>query len=68
MNIELKNLPLLINEQKKHFELQVNGFIAYIEYGGLGNQLTLLHTIVPEELAGQGIGTVLVEKTLAHIK
>lgn len=68
MKAELENIPLVHNEAKKHFELNVNNYSAYIEYSGLGNQISILHTIVPKELEGQGVGSALVEKTLHYLQ
>lgn len=68
MKPELENISLVHNEAKKHFELHVNNHIAYIEYSGFGNQTSLIHTIVPKELEGQGVGKTLVEKTLTFLK
>lgn len=68
MKPEIENIALHHDETKKHFELNINNQIAYIEYRGFGNQISLLHTIVPEELEGQGVGSVLVKKTLTYLK
>jgi predicted GNAT family acetyltransferase len=42
---------------KSRFELPVGGTIAFAEYRRKGDRITLVHTEVPEELSGQGIGT-----------
>ena len=68
MKPEFENIPLQNNEEQKRFELDVNEYTAFINYGGLGNQIALVHTEVPKELAGLGVGSALVEKTLQYIE
>lgn len=42
---------------------------AYIEYSPLGSTtLDLLHTIVPPEAQGEGVGTRLVEQVLGYAR
>ena len=59
----------LLNENKKRFELHVDGHIAFIEYI-LNNEniMFLTHTEVPKALEGKGIGKNIVEKALNYIK
>ncbi len=62
-------MEFLRNRDKNRFELHTEGHIAYIEYILMDdNTISLPHTIVPKELGGKGIGTILVQKTLEHIK
>jgi predicted GNAT family acetyltransferase len=42
------------------FELQVDGHVAELVYRPEGNSLILVHTEVPEEVGGRGIGGRLV--------
>ncbi len=62
------DIPLNINETKKRFEIAVNGYTAFINYGEFGNQIALVHTEVPEALAGKGVAGALVEKNLNYIE
>ena len=57
------------NEDKKRFELEVDGHIAFIETI-LNNEniMFLTHTEVPPVLGGKGVGTKIVEKALHYIK
>lgn len=58
-----------INENKKRFELEVDGHIAFIDYIlNKENIIFLTHTEVPEALGGKGVGTRLVEHALQYIK
>lgn len=65
----MENNELRVNEDKKRFELDVDGHIAFIEYiKDNENTMFLTHTEVPKALAGKGIGTSIVEKALHYIK
>lgn len=68
MKPELENLPLLKNDAEKHFELEVEGYKAFIQFAKLSDRIALVHTEVPHELEGKGVGTAIVEKTLNYIK
>lgn len=68
MHPELEAIPLIHNVAKKHFELHFSNHTTFIEYNNFGNQVALIHTIIPEILSGKGIGTALVEKTLLYLK
>jgi predicted GNAT family acetyltransferase len=52
------------NEDKHRFELVKGGATAFAEYDLSGDTITFTHTIVPEELEGQGIGSRLVAGAL----
>ena len=62
------NLPIIKNEEKSRFELDVDGHIAFIDYKETSSTVALIHTEAPSELAGSGAGAAIVEKTLQHIK
>jgi len=47
------------NEDRSRFELDVEGIIAFITYRKSSNAITLVHTEVPPELGGRGIGSKL---------
>ena len=46
------------------FELAADGHIAFSEYKRDGGVLTVMHTEVPKELNGKGIGSALVRGLL----
>ena len=46
------------------FELERDGQVAYLEYALAGDVLELIHTEVPKEIAGTGIGSTLVKSAL----
>lgn len=60
----------LTNNKKQHqYEFHIDGYIPRIEYILSKNgEIHLTHTEVPVGLEGKGIGSQLVEKTLADIK
>jgi predicted GNAT family acetyltransferase len=55
------------NTENHRFEL-VRDPRAHIEYHRNGNRLTLIHTEVPEDLGGQGLGGVLVKGALEEAR
>jgi predicted GNAT family acetyltransferase len=63
------NKGFIINENKKRFELPVDGHIAFVEFMlDKDNIMYLTHTEVPGALEGKGIGKSIVEETLQYIK
>ncbi len=68
MKPEYENLKVIKNEDSKRFELTVDGYTAFIDYKERNGVITLIHTESPEELAGRGVATALIEKTLAYLE
>ncbi|MFV0158968.1 N-acetyltransferase [Empedobacter falsenii] len=68
MNEELIPLQVVKNEKTVRFELNVDGFIAFIDYKQDDNVIKLIHTEVPDELGGRGVAAALVEKTLVYLE
>jgi predicted GNAT family acetyltransferase len=53
--------PTIIdNAEQSQFETAVDGHVALLAYHRNGKRLVLVHTEVPDELSGQGIGGMLV--------
>ena len=52
------------NVAEERFELTEDGHLAELVYHVHGDRLTLIHTEVPEELGGRGLGGVLVQAAL----
>ena len=48
------------NQAASRFELRANGSLAELSYRRVGSRLVLIHTEVPAELEGRGIGGALV--------
>ncbi|WP_455641405.1 GNAT family N-acetyltransferase [Parabacteroides sp.] len=47
--------------EKHRFELKRDGMTAFVQYRLVGNNMDIIHTIVPEPLEGQGIAAALVK-------
>jgi predicted GNAT family acetyltransferase len=52
------------NTQRHRFELDADGHVAFSYYQRDGATLTVMHTEVPKELNGKGIGSRLVRGVL----
>jgi predicted GNAT family acetyltransferase len=48
------------NQTEGRFEIEIDGRLAQLVYEVEGDRLTLIHTEVPAELEGQGVGGRLV--------
>ena len=68
MKPEFENIPVVKNEDAKRFQLTVDRYTAFIDYKERNSVITLIHTESPEELAGRGVATALIEKTLTYIE
>ena len=60
-------LPLIHDIDNQRFTLNINGEIAKVEYTLKDGQMFLVHSEVPYNLRGQGIGKVLVEKSFEQL-
>lgn len=68
MKPEFENIPLVKNEEKKRFEIELNNHFAFIDYKETSHQISLIHTEADPELAGTGAAAAVVEKTLIYIE
>lgn len=68
MKEEFLSLEVNKNIETKRFELIVDGHTAFIDYKENGKTIQLIHTESPEELAGRGVATALIEKTLIYLE
>ncbi|BCP51398.1 N-acetyltransferase [Kaistia sp. 32K] len=50
------------------FEMELDGHVAFILYRLQGDVVELVHTEVPPELSGRGIGTKLVRAVLDRLR
>lgn len=61
--------PTVTNDTAhERFVLEQDGHLAELVYRQDGNRLVLVHTGVPEELAGQGIAGALVSAAVEHAR
>ncbi|WP_404335801.1 GNAT family N-acetyltransferase [Sphingomonas sp. MMS12-HWE2-04] len=56
------------NEERSQFELDVDGHVARAEYALEGDVVVFTHTVVPQALQGQGIGSRLIAGALAQVR
>ncbi|MGG5577041.1 GNAT family N-acetyltransferase [Myroides sp. C15-4] len=68
MKEEFLALAVQQNTATNRFELTVDGHTAFIDYKEDGERMHLIHTESPEALAGRGVATALIEKTLLFIE
>jgi hypothetical protein len=59
----------IVNNKAHHrFELVVDGHLAAAFYKIDANVITFMHTEVPPELGGRGVGSTLVQGALDHLR
>lgn len=56
------------NTSNHHFEIEVIGVVAFVEYFERYNEIELDYMDIPEPLIGTGILNLLIEKTLGYIR
>lgn len=56
------------NPAGSRYELEVEGHVAFIQYALTGGVMTLIHTEVPPELGGRGVGTMLARGALDDVR
>ena len=56
------------NEAEERFELTEEGHVAELVYHVHGDRMTLIHTEVPKELGGRGLGGVLVQAAVERAR
>ncbi|MBL8674604.1 MAG: N-acetyltransferase [Rhodospirillales bacterium] len=49
---------------RRQYELEVDGVVAFIEYEPGDGRVAATHTVVPEALGGRGVGSTLVRGML----
>lgn len=56
------------NTEESRFEVASGSQLSILQYRKDASRLALIHTEVPEDLAGQGIGSALVKTALEYAK
>jgi predicted GNAT family acetyltransferase len=60
---------IIINNKRDHrYELAVEGHLAAAYYSLADGVVTFLHTEVPPELGGKGVGSKLIKGALAQVR
>ena len=60
--------PVLLVPERRRYEMNVAGQVAFIDYRREGRIIALTHAEVPAALNGRGIGSALVRGTLEQIQ
>ena len=68
MNVNLDALEVIHLPEQNRFELRVDGFVAELTYTMHNHQIIFMHTIVPSELEGQGVGGKIVKAGLDYAR
>lgn len=61
-------MELINNIERGAFEFPVNDQLAFISYRQAGEAVSLLHTEVPQELEGLGLGSAILEQTFQYLE
>jgi uncharacterized protein len=62
-------MPEIVNNKAKHrYELAVEGHLAATYYNVADGVITFVHTEVPPELGGKGIGSQLIKGALDQVR
>lgn len=56
------------NAERHRFELDADGHVAFSNYRRDGRTIVIMHTEVPKELNGRGIGSALVRRLLDIVR
>lgn len=57
----IESMDVMHDEARNLFRVEAEGHTAYVEYAVHDGALDILHTIVPSEIGGKGIASVLVK-------
>jgi predicted GNAT family acetyltransferase len=61
-------MKVLNNEAESRYEIEEDGAIAFAAYRLEGDRVVFHHTVVPEALAGRGVGSALVGGALEDVR
>ncbi len=56
------------NPDRHRYELEIDGHVAFAEYGLTAGVITFIHTEVPKELGGKGVGSTLARGALEDVR
>lgn len=59
---------IINNTERSHFEMEIKGEVAYVEYRFYKGDIVLMHTFVPEFARGKGISSKLAKFAMEYIK
>jgi len=61
-------MEVINNKEAGHFEVTVDGKVAYEQYMQSGDTITFIHSYTPPELRGKGIAGELAKFSLEYAK
>jgi predicted GNAT family acetyltransferase len=64
----MSDAPVTRNVEHDRFEVTIDGSAAFLEYHLKGDRLVLVHTEVPAELEGRGVGGLIVRAALDYAR
>jgi len=56
------------NKERQQFQVILPDDIAFVEYRWRGDEMALMHTVVPEKYEGRGIASALAKYVLEHAR
>lgn len=56
------------NKSKNRFELEIDDHLAFVDYEMSPGSIALVHTEVPKELGGRGVGSILAKAVLENVR
>ena len=63
----MEKYKLIDNKEHKQYEYRLDQYVPHISYKKKGKTIALLHTNIPSELRGKGVGSMLVKDVLEDI-
>lgn len=64
----MENYTVRHDEKRQHFEIFIEGCVAYIEYELKDKSMDITHTFVPKPLEGRGLAAALTEGALEYAR
>lgn len=65
---DLSLIDVVDNKIFSQYEMRIDGHLAKIEYSNKSGKIFLIHTEIPEELAGKGIASYLAKEVFKLIE
>ena len=62
------DLKVTRNEQEHQFEISMDGHVSLLRYRETAHRIVLIHTEVPPELQGKGLGAALTRAALEYAR
>ncbi|HEY8572145.1 GNAT family N-acetyltransferase [Phenylobacterium sp.] len=63
-----ETLNVVMNEEARRFEIELEGDVAFAEYRLVDHGIILPHTVVPDAFEGRGVGSQLAKAALGYAR